>query len=81
MNEIPQKRYDLLEKLLAEEAAKAPPDTLVDDVLHKANRSVGVKDVLGLMLVNLWVVIAKIMVPIFAAGHKKSALKTMKRGE
>jgi len=81
MNDNAQNHYDRLEKLLAEDASKMPPDALVDDVLHKANRSVGIKDMLGLTLVNLWVVIAKIMAPAFVASHEKSKLKTIKRGE
>ena len=72
MNDDPQNHYDPLEKMLAGEVSEMPPDALIDDVLHKANRDVGTKDILGLMLVNLWVVFAKILAPIFTAAHKKS---------
>jgi len=70
-------RYDPLEKLLSSELAVAEPpaEGLVDEVLEKASNAVAVKDVLGLMLVNLWVVFAKMMMPLFVTHHGKSKTK------
>ena len=82
MNSDSQNHYDPLEKLLAAEPTEdVVPGTLLPETLHKANRTVGIKDMFGLMLVNLWVVLAKIMVPVFTANHKKQKNKTIERGE
>ena len=51
----------------------------VQKALRKARRQVGVHDVLGLMLVNLWKVLAQIIAPLFLI--KKTKLNNQHKGE
>lgn len=61
-------RYDPLERLLTQEAI---PQTMPEDrmrtVLIRAERQVGIKELLGLMLVNIWRVLAQVVAPLFVA--------------
>jgi len=67
---------DPLEQALAASPGEgAQPELRMQHVLRKAKRSVGTKDVFGLMLVNLWVTLAKIMAPFFSAQQKNKAKK------
>jgi len=70
MNNQPKQNYDPLEALLTETNPPAEPELLLQQVLHKANRDVRVRDMLGLMLVNLWVVFAKLLMPFFVVQRK-----------
>jgi len=79
MNELPPPRYDPLKTLLAESQQVVDPPPMIEDVLHIAKRDVGVRDMMGLMFVNLWVVIAKILMPFFVVSRKSK--KDVRRGE
>jgi len=65
--------FDPLEQALASNAADGKQRELrMQHVLRKAKRSVGTRDMLALMLVNLWVTLAKIMVPFFRFSETRS---------
>jgi len=51
----------------------------VQAVVHRARRQVGVHDVMGLMLVNLWQVLAQMLAPLFLM--KKNELNQKKDGD
>jgi len=64
--------FDPLEQALASDATESEQAELrMQNVMRKAKRSVGTRDVLGLMLVNLWVTLAKIMAPFFSVQQNK----------
>jgi len=73
MNSHPKQNYVPLEALLTETNPQPEPDLLMQQVLSEANRDVRVRDMLGLMLVNLWVVAAKLLMPFFIVQHKKKS--------
>jgi len=45
-------------------------DQTVKKVVQQARRQVGTHDVMGLMLVNLWRVVAQLLTPIFLMGQR-----------
>jgi len=50
-------------------------DLRMQQVLRKAKRSVGTKDIFGLMLVNLWVTLAKVVAPFFTVRQNTNSKK------